>query len=114
MTRLQQHLAALGQLDGRLHYLIANVTVTDPKGYQPYREQVPAVLEKYGGRFLVRAGVVHPLEGDLGFDRVVVIEFPSMDVARRFYGSAEFAPLLKLRMETTRSQVALVEGYAPQ
>jgi uncharacterized protein (DUF1330 family) len=92
-------------------YLIANISVTDPKGYQPYREQVPAVLEKYGGRYLVRAGAVHPLEGDLGFDRFVIIEFPSMDAARRFYDSTEYAPLLKSRMETTRSQVALVEGY---
>ena len=94
-------------------YLIANITVTDPERYPPYRAQVPEVVARYGGRFLVRAGAVHPLEGEFGFDRFVVIEFPSMEAARRFYGSPEYAPLLKLRMETTRSQVAFVEGYAP-
>jgi len=61
----------------------------------------------------VRAGAVHALEGELGFDRFVVIEFPSLEAARRFYDSPEYAPLLKLRMETTKSEVALVEGYAP-
>jgi uncharacterized protein (DUF1330 family) len=71
------------------------------------------VIAQYGGRYLVRAGAVHPLEGDLGMDRCVVVEFPSLEAARRSYGSPEYAPLLKLRMETTRSHIALVEGYVP-
>jgi uncharacterized protein (DUF1330 family) len=74
---------------------------------------VPAVIEQYGGRYLVRGGTVHPLEGDMGLDRFVVLEFPSMDAARWFYDSPEYAPLLKLRTDTTRSRVAFVEGYAP-
>ena len=94
-------------------YLIANITVTDPERYQPYRERVPGVVAQYGGRFLVRAGTVHPLEGKFDFDRFVAIEFPSIAAARRLYDSPEYAPLLKLRMETTRSQVAFVEGYTP-
>lgn len=94
-------------------YLVANLTVIDPQRYQQYREQVPEVIAQHGGRYLVRAGAVHPLEGELGLDRFVVIEFPSLEAARHFYDSAEYAPLLKLRLETTRSQVALVEGYTP-
>jgi uncharacterized protein (DUF1330 family) len=92
-------------------YLIANITITDPKRYPEYREKVPPVIAQYGGTFLVRGGAVHPVEGDLGVDRLVVIEFPSMEAARRFYDSPEYAPLLKLRLETARSQVAFVEGY---
>lgn len=94
-------------------YLIANITVTDPKRYAPYRAQAPAIITQYGGRYLVRAGALHPLEGGFDFDRFVVIEFPSLEAAKRFYESPEYAPLLKLRMETTMSQVAFVEGYAP-
>ena len=94
-------------------YLIANITVTDPVRYAPYRERVPGVVAQYGGRFIVRAGTVHPLENEFGFDRFVVIEFASLEAAQRFYDSPEYAPLLKLRIETTRSQVAFVEGYAP-
>lgn len=93
-------------------YLIANITVTDPKGYPEYREKVPAVIAQYGGKFLVRGGTLHPVEGNLGVDRLVVIEFPDMDAARRFYYSPEYAPLLNLRLETARSQVAFAEGYA--
>ena len=94
-------------------YLIASITVTDPERYQEYRAQVAPVVERHGGRFLVRAGAIHPLEGDLGFDRCVVIEFASLDAARRFYDSAEYAPLLALRIASTHSRVAFVEGYAP-
>jgi uncharacterized protein (DUF1330 family) len=94
-------------------YLIANITVTDPERYRSYRTAVPSVVEQYGGRFLVRAGALHPLEGEFGFDRFVVIEFLSLEAARKFYDSPEYAPLLKLRMENTKSQVAVVEGYAP-
>jgi len=94
-------------------YLVANITVTDPERYKAYRDQVPAVIAQYGGRFLVRAGTVHPLEGELGFDRFVVAEFPSIEAVRQFYDSPEYAPLLKLRSETTQSRVALVDGYAP-
>jgi len=92
-------------------FLIANITVTDPERYSLYRAQVPKIVAQYGGRFLVRAGAVHRLEGDLGVDRFVVIEFPSPEAARQFYDSPEYAPLLRLRMETAKSQVAIVEGY---
>jgi uncharacterized protein (DUF1330 family) len=93
-------------------YLVANITVTDPKRYPEYREKVPPVIAHYGGKFLVRGGTVHLVEGNLGVDRLVVIEFPTMEAARQFYNSSEYEPLLKLRLETARSQVAFVEGYA--
>ena len=94
-------------------YLIANITVIDPKRYPEYREKVPAVIAQYGGKFLVRGGAIHPVEGDLGIDRMVVLEFATMEAARAFYDSPEYAPLHKLRLETTLSDVAIVEGYIP-
>ncbi len=94
-------------------YLVANLTVTDPERFAAYSAAVPAVVAQYGGRYLVRAGAVDPKEGTFGLDRVVIIEFPSMTAARAFYDGEAYAPLLTLRMEATRSHVALVEGYRP-
>ena len=88
-------------------YLIANLTVTDPARFQTYREQVPAVIAQYGGRYLVRGGTVHNLEGDLGLD------FPSLAAAQAFHASPEYAPLLQIRAESTRSQIVLIEGLPP-
>ena len=93
-------------------YLIASIEVQDRDGFDAYREQVTAVIEQYGGRYLVRGGAVHPLEGDLGLKRLVILEFPSLDAARCFYDSEAYAPLLKLRAGSTVSQVALAEGVA--
>jgi uncharacterized protein (DUF1330 family) len=93
-------------------YLVASVIVTDPGRYAEYQQKVPAIVARHGGKYLVRAGAVHPREGDLGVERLVVVEFESLDAALRFYESAEYAPLLKLRKETTRSQLAFYEGYA--
>ena len=94
-------------------YLIANVKVTDPEGFDRYRAGVPAVIAQYGGRYAVRGGAMERLENADGFTRLVVLEFPSLDAARAFYFSPEYAPLLKLRIETTESQVVLVDGFVP-
>ena len=91
-------------------YLLANITVTDVDRFEQYRRAVPAVIERYGGRYLVRGGAVQKAEDAEGYDRVVVLEFDSIEAARTFYASPEYAPLLKLRQEATRSQVALVDG----
>ena len=94
-------------------YLIANVKVTDPEGFERYRAGVPAVIAQFGGRYAVRGGAMERLENADGFNRIVVLEFPSLDAVRAFYFSPEYAPLLKLRIETTESQVMLVDGFVP-
>lgn len=94
-------------------YLIAAVEVTDPGAYADYRAQVPAVVERFGGRFLVRGGAIEAKEGDLGIERLVILEFPTIEAARAFYHSPDYAPLIRLREASTRSRVALVEGFTP-
>lgn len=94
-------------------YFVVNVEVTDPAGFERYRAAVPAVIAQYGGRYLVRGGAIETLEGDLGVKRLVILEFPSVDAAHRFYASPEYAPLLELRLKSARSDLVLVEGYAP-
>lgn len=92
-------------------YLVANVTaVTDPDRYAAYRAQLPPVVEQFGGQFLIRGGAIHAKEGDLGFARMVVIEFPTLDAALQFYGSTEYAPLIRMREESAEARVAIVEG----
>ena len=91
-------------------YLIANITVTDPERFEHYRSKVPAVIGKYGGRYLVRGGTMDTVEGDLGLDRVVVLEFDSLEQVRRFYESPEYQEIVQDRIAATKSNVVLVEG----
>jgi uncharacterized protein (DUF1330 family) len=94
-------------------YFVVNLDIRDPERFERYRAGVPAVIERYGGRYLVRGGELHRVEGDLGLKRLVILEFPSAEAARRFYDSPEYAPLLKLRQESAASDIVLVEGWSP-
>ncbi len=91
-------------------YVIAEVNVTDPKGYDEYRKLVPATVQKYGGRFVVRGGAVESKEGGWNPARMVVLEFPTLEQARRWYDSPEYAPALALRQKAATARIILVEG----
>jgi uncharacterized protein (DUF1330 family) len=91
-------------------YFIVDNEVSDPAGFEEYRRQVPATVERYGGKFLVRGGQAQTLEGDWKPKRIVVTEFSSIEQARRWYDSEEYRGLKALRLRTARGSVVLVEG----
>ena len=91
-------------------YLIASIDVTDAAAYERYRALVPATIEKYGGRFLVRGGAIEPLEGQNVPKRVVVLEFPTSRQAKAWWDSPEYAPLRELRKSASRGDLFFVEG----
>lgn len=91
-------------------YVIAEVNVTDPQLYDQYRKLVPATVEKYGGRFAVRGGAVETKEGGWSPSRLVVLEFPTMEQARKWYHSPEYAPALAIRLKAANAKVILAEG----
>ena len=91
-------------------YIIANVEVTDAATYERYRKEVPATIEHYGGRFLVRGGAVDALEGDFVPKRIVVLEFPSLERAKAWWDSPEYQPLRALRRSASRGDLFVVQG----
>jgi uncharacterized protein (DUF1330 family) len=91
-------------------YIIAEIQVTDPAAYDEYRPLAAASIARFGGRFLVRGGKLDLLEGETQPERVVVIEFPDADTARRWYHSDEYQTALKIRQVASRGRVFLVEG----
>jgi uncharacterized protein (DUF1330 family) len=91
-------------------YLIADVTTTDQATMDEYRKQVPATVTKYGGRFVVRGGALEVKEGEWKPNRLVVIEFPSLEQARRWYDSEEYRGPKALRIKAGRTNLVMVEG----
>jgi len=91
-------------------YIIADIQVTDPVAYDDYRPLAAASIARFGGRFIVRGGKVDLLEGEPQPERIVVIEFPDADTARRWYQSEEYQTALKIRRAASRGRVLLVEG----
>lgn len=91
-------------------YLIVDLEVTDPVVIEEYRKQVPATVEKYGGRFLVRGGKFEALEGNWQPKRVVLLEFPSVEQAKKWYDSEEYRGPKALRFKSAKTNLILVEG----
>jgi uncharacterized protein (DUF1330 family) len=91
-------------------YVIANVDVKDATLFEQYRKQVPDTLARHGGRYVVRGGQHETLEGDWTPTRLVVLEFPSMEQARRWYDSDDYREPKALRMKCAVTDVVLVQG----
>ena len=91
-------------------YIIVRMHVTDMERYKEYAKATPEVVAQYGGRFIVRGGETVTLEGPEEKDRIVVLEFSSLDQAKAFYGSAEYTAAAKLREGAASAQFVAVEG----
>ena len=91
-------------------YVIVQVDVKDPVRYEDYKKMVPASLARYGGRFLVRGGKTHTMEGDWSPRRLVIVEFPSVEQAKAWWASPEYAEAKALRQATSESQLIIAEG----
>lgn len=91
-------------------YMIAQLTVTDPEGFEAYRQAVPPVIAAHGGRYLARGGAVTTLEGAPVGPRIIVLEFPDRAAAEGFYNSPEYQEILPLRLNTASGSVVIVDG----
>ena len=91
-------------------YVIVDVDVHDPDGYEEYRRQTPATVAAYDGRFLVRGGALEVLEGDWAPKRVVVIEFPNAARAREWLESPEYSAIKGIRHRHAATNMIVVEG----
>ncbi len=91
-------------------YILANVDVKDPQQYEEYKRLSTIAMKAHGAEVCVRGGKVDVLEGDWSPDRLVMLKFPSIDQARKFYDSTEYAAARKAREGIAVMRMVLVEG----
>jgi uncharacterized protein (DUF1330 family) len=91
-------------------YVIVRANVTDPDAYEEYKQHSGPAVTRYGGHFLARGGLLETLEGDAEGGRVVLIEFPDLDTARRWYNSPEYQHAISIRKDAAKAQFLLLEG----
>jgi uncharacterized protein (DUF1330 family) len=91
-------------------YVIAQLEVTDPAGFEEYRNQVSATVAAYGGKYIVRGSETETVEGSWSPKRLVILEFESVEQAKKWYYSAEYEGPKALRHKTAQTDLVIVEG----
>ena len=91
-------------------YVIVEIDIVDPTGYEEYKKQAAATVHKYGGKYIVRGGKTEVLEGDWKPKRIVILEFESMQRAKEWVNCEEYREPRKMRQRTAKTKMILVEG----
>jgi len=93
-------------------YVVAEITVTDIDTYREYVRAAFPIIQRYGGKFLTRGGTTIAVEGTPPAERVMIIEFPSLDRAREFEYSKDYTDIAPLRQASAESRLFIIEGTA--
>jgi uncharacterized protein (DUF1330 family) len=91
-------------------YVISDVSLRNAEAVELYRTRAAASIAQYGGRYLVRGGAIEPLEGSWTPHAIIVVEFPDVERARRWYRSPEYASALAFRDAALSRNLILVDG----
>jgi uncharacterized protein (DUF1330 family) len=91
-------------------YVIVETDVHDPEQYERYKAASPGAVHSGGGRFVVRGGELATLEGDWSPSRLVILEFPDLEAAKRWYESEEYVEARKLREGAANLNMVAVQG----
>jgi uncharacterized protein (DUF1330 family) len=93
-------------------YFVVELEITNPAAMEPYRAEVGATIEQYGGRFLVRAGATELIEGRPEPKRIVILEFADKAAFKRWYDSPEYQKILPGRVDNSTARAFIVEGVS--
>ena len=93
-------------------YVLVEIEVTNPEGYEEYRPLASESITKHGGRYLARGGNTEQLEGEW-LPRIVVLEFESLEAAHAWYYSDDYQAALAVRQDNSRARMVAVEGATP-
>ncbi len=91
-------------------YVIVEINIHDNDLYDEYKKLTPASIAAYGGKFVVRGAKSESLEGDWNPGRVVVLEFPSVEIAKEWWHSEEYTKAKKIRHGGTATKMLVIEG----
>jgi len=91
-------------------YAILQINILNRENYKEYVQKASPIVESFGGEYLVRGGKSEVVEGKWEFPRTVVVRFPSYDKAIKWYNSAEYAPIKKIRENNSEGNCIIIEG----
>ena len=94
-------------------YMIVEIKIRNKDLYSRYVELVPEIVNKYGGRYMARGGKVTPLSGNWNPERIILIEFETIEQLQKCFTSSEYLQIAPFREQSTISRSIIVDGYPP-
>jgi uncharacterized protein (DUF1330 family) len=91
-------------------YVIVDIDVHDPVGYEEYKKLAPAAVTFHGGKYIARGGRTETLEGEWSPSRLVILQFESIEQAKQWLDSEEYRAARQMRHQTARSNMVVIEG----
>lgn len=91
-------------------YVISELSDIRPEFIGAYLAAARPSIEAHGGRYLTSTTAIDLLEGDDAPKRFVIVEFGSMDQARRWYRSPEYEAALAIRPKALTRRLMIVDG----
>ena len=91
-------------------YVVVDIDVHDPLGYEEYKKLAPAAVELYGGKYIARGGETETLEGDWSPSRLVILQFENSEQAKKWLNSEEYRVARSMRHKTADTQMVVIEG----
>lgn len=91
-------------------YVIVEVRIEDPVEYENYKKLTPAAVAAFDGKFIVRGGQTFTLEGDWNPERIVVLEFPTVERAKEWWSSEQYTAAKVIRQRSAKSKMIIVQG----
>ena len=91
-------------------YVIVEVSITDKIIYEEYKKLTPAAIDAFDGKFIVRGGRTETLEGDWQPEKMVVVEFPSVERAKEWWSSDQYSKAKAIRQQSAHTKMLIVEG----
>jgi uncharacterized protein (DUF1330 family) len=101
----------VGRIENMTAYVISDVVGLDPRLVAQYRALARDSIQLYDGQYLTNSGnAIDQVEGDWQPQNIVLLSFPSMDRARQWYASEEYARALAVRRTALRRNLIFVAG----
>lgn len=92
-------------------YVIVEIETHDAALMAEYRDLARPIVEAHGGRYIARGGTTVTLEGGWDPQRIVILEFPTVEQAKEWWESDDYAPVKAMRHRAGTSRMLIVEGF---
>ena len=92
-------------------YVLVDTKISNNENYEVYKSKAKPIAEKFGGKYLTRGGEMDVVQSDLWSPtRLVLAEYPSIEKAKAFHSSEDYADVKKIRIENAESTLVILEG----